>query len=319
MDYFGPFIVVAAPLLSFALVGSLLVIRRAGGPIGWLLGAAGAFFQLGALADAYGHASLEAGAALPGGELALWSGSFIWTAVLGSVVSALVLFPDGRPPGRAFAILLWAFAAFVVAAAVGSALADQPIVVAPPFVGPQAGDLPRSIPNPFALHGPLGDLMLLAASAFNIFPALMLIAPAALVVRFRRSHGVEREQLKWLTYTAAVAFGLVLIGFVSPPGTIKVLAQAMSLVGVGLLPVAIGIAITQAPPAQTDRVHHRAHAGGQHRAGAGLQRAGAHPRPAQPRAAGPRGGSRQGEPGGHRDPGRRCARQPILLVVAVAG
>ena len=245
LDFFGPFIVVLLPLLSFVIVGSLLVVRRAGDPIGWLLGAAGALFQLVLLSNAYGYASLKADAALPGGELAAWLGSFIWIPAIGLVVSALVRFPDGRPPGRAFAILLWAFAAVVVIWAVGFALADQPIVVSRPYVDPNVGDLPRSIPNPFALHGPVGDLMLLVASAINVVPALALIAPVGLVVRFRRSRGVEREQLKWLTYTAAIAFGLQLIGSFSPPGTLANLSEAMSVVVIGLLPVAIGIAVTR--------------------------------------------------------------------------
>ena len=238
-DLHGPgIVIVALPLLSFAIVGSLLVVRRAGDPIGWLLGAAGALLQLGILANAYGYASLAAGAALPGGELALWFGYPGAIAAVGLMVSALVRFPDGRPPGRAFAILLWAFVAFVVIGVVGVALADQSLI-APR----QPGDPPQLISNPFALHGPLGDLVLLAASAINIALALALIAPIALVVRFRRSRGVEREQLKWLTYTAAIAFGLGLIASVSPEGTLRVVAEATSVLGIGLLPVAIAIAI----------------------------------------------------------------------------
>jgi hypothetical protein len=246
LDFFGPLIVVVPlPLLPLAIVGAFLVVRRAGGPIGWLLGAAGVLLQLVLLSNAYGYTSLAAGAALPGGEVAMWLGSFIWIAALGFVVSAMVRFPDGRPPGRTFAILLWAFVAFVVIGVVGVALAAEPIIVPPPFVGPHASDPSRSIPNPFALHGPLGDLMLLVASAIDTFLALVLIAPVALVVRFRRSRGIEREQLKWLTYTAAIAFGLWLLAFVSPRGTIANLAQAASVVGIGLLPVAIGIAVTR--------------------------------------------------------------------------
>jgi hypothetical protein len=246
LDFFGPLIVVVPlPLLPLAIVGAFLVVRRAGDPIGWLLGAAGVLLQLVLLSNAYGYTSRAAGAALPGGEVAMWLGSFIWIAALGLVVSAMVRFPDGRPSGRTFAILLWAFVAFVVIGVVGVALAAQPIIVPPPFVGPHAGDPSRSIPNPFALHGPLGDLMLLVASAIDTFLALVLIAPVALVVRFRRSRGVEREQLKWLTYTAAIAFGLWLLAFVSPRGTIANLAQAASVVGIGLLPVAIGIAVTR--------------------------------------------------------------------------
>jgi len=246
LDFFGPGIVFAAlPLLSLAIVGSFLVIRRAGGPIGWLLGAAGGLLQLVLLLQAYGSASLEAGAALPRGELALWLGSVMAIVPFGLVISAMVLFPDGRPQGRAFAILLWAFAAFVVFAVVASAFADRSILVPQGYNGLPAEGPPRSISNPFALHGPVGDLALLLASATNIFLPLGLIAPLALIVRFRRSHGIERAQLKWLTYTAAVTFGLVLIPFVVPSGLVKTLAEAMAIFGIGLLPVAIGIAVTR--------------------------------------------------------------------------
>jgi len=246
LDFFGPFITLPVSLLPFALVGSLLVVRRAGDPIGWLLGAAGALLQLAFPLSVYVYASLEPGAALPGGELALWFlSSFIATAVFGLVVSALVRFPDGRPPGRVFAIVLWVFVAVVLVSLVGGSLADRQMDVQRPFVGPHAGDPLRLIANPFALHGPIGDFMLLAGRAIFIFPALALIASAALVVRFRRSRGVEREQLKWLTYTAAITVGLLLIGFLSPRGTIADLAQGAAVVAIGLLPVAIGIAVTR--------------------------------------------------------------------------
>jgi len=245
LDFFGLSAVAAGfPLLSLAIVGSLLVLRRAGGPIGWLLGAAGALLELVLLLQVYGSASLEAGAALPGGELALWLGSVISVVPFGLVVCAMVLFPDGRPPNRGFAILLWAFAAFVVINVVESALADRPILLPQPsgtnIVGP-----PGSIPNPFALHGLVGDLLLFMASGINTFLPLLLIAPLALVVRFRRSRGIERAQLKWLTYTAAITFGLAVIPFAVPPGLIKTLAAATATFGIGLLPVAIGVAVTR--------------------------------------------------------------------------
>jgi hypothetical protein len=71
----------------------------------------------------------------------------------------------------------------------------------------------------------------------------LLTAPLALVVRFRRSRGVERAQLKWRTYAAAITVGLTLIPFVSPTGPVKTLAGATATFGIALLPVAIGIAI----------------------------------------------------------------------------
>ncbi len=239
LDFWSASSVVATlPLLSLAIVGSFLVLRRAGDPIGWLLGAAGALFQLGSLANAYGYTSLQTGAALPWGDLALWFGYPAAITALLLVVSALVRFPDGRPPGRAFAVLLWAFVAFGAATVVGLAFADQSLL-APR----QPGDPPRSIPNPFAVHGPVGDLLLIAASASSTTAALALIAPVVLVVRFLRSRGIERQQLKWLMYIAAITSGLGVVASVGPPGPIKVLAEATVTLGVGLLPIAIALAI----------------------------------------------------------------------------
>ena len=174
-DLFDPpgIFFVALPLLSFAIVGSLLVLRRAGGPIGWLLAATGALLQLVAPSQAYGYASLDAGAALPGGELVLWLGSVIGSALLLLLVPAMVLFPDGRSPGRTFTFVLGAAVAAGVIGTVASALADQPILVPLPYTGLHPGEGPRAIPNPFAQHGPLGDLLLLTASGAMFMAAAM--------------------------------------------------------------------------------------------------------------------------------------------------
>ena len=247
-DLFDPpgILFVALPVLSFAIVGSLLVLRRAGGPIGWLLAATGALLQLVAPSQAYGYVSLDAGAALPGGELVLWLGSFIGSALLLLLIPAMVLFPDGHPPSRTVAILLGYGLAAGFIFTVASALADQPILVPLPYLGLHAGEGARAIPNPFAQHGPLGDLLLLTASALNnLAPPLLLIAPLALAVRFRRSQSVERQQLKWLMYAAGITFGLMVIGYVFSLGPIKILVNILTVFGLGLLPVAIGIAVTR--------------------------------------------------------------------------
>lgn len=250
LDFFGASGIVLGtlPLLSFAIVGSFLAIRRVGGPMGWLLVAAGAVLQLVFLVAAYGSTSLAPGTSLPGGELALWLASVLQFTAFGLVISAIVRFPDGRPPNRAFAVLLWIFLAFVVASSLGVAFTAVPIPAPPTYTGPHIGDpyvsdSTRSIPNPFALHGPAGDLMLSAAYGLRLAAPVVLIAPLALVIRFRRSSGVERQQLKWLTYASALAFGLALIAYMAPPGQIRVFADTTSIFGMGLLPIAIGIAV----------------------------------------------------------------------------
>ena len=59
------------------------------------------------------------------------------------------------------------------------------------------------LPNPIAVSGLLGDL----ATALSDLPVLLvfgLLAIASLALRFRRSRGIERQQLKWLLF--AVGF-----------------------------------------------------------------------------------------------------------------
>jgi len=248
LDLFGPQVSVfaALPLLSYAIVGALLVVRRAGGPIGWLLGGTGLLMQLVLLSQAYGYASLFAGAALPRGEVVLWLGSVIGNALLLLMIPAIVLFPDGRPPSRAFAILLGVGLTGAVIYTVVSALADEPILVPLPYTGLHTGEPARSIPNPVAQHGQFGDLLLVATPAlYSIVTPLLLIVPLALVARFRRSRGDDREQLKWLMYAAGITFGLMLIGVKLSPGPIQTLVEILTVFGLGLLPVAMGIAITR--------------------------------------------------------------------------
>ena len=46
--------------------------------------------------------------------------------------------------------------------------------------------------------------------------AILLLVLAAAVVRFRRSRGVERRQLRWFAYTAAISLGVLVLAFFLP-------------------------------------------------------------------------------------------------------
>jgi hypothetical protein len=80
---------------------------------------------------------------------------------------------------------------------------------------------------------------------------LLAAAVVSLIVRFRRSRGVERQQLKWFTYAGALVLLIPLIGFVVPS-----LANG-AFVLVGALPIAVGIAILRHRLYDIDRLINR--------------------------------------------------------------
>jgi hypothetical protein len=75
-----------------------------------------------------------------------------------------------------------------------------------------------------------------------------LAAAGSLVLRFRRSRGEERQQLKWFTYAVALLPVFVLPG---PGGSL------LSAVPLVLLPVAVGIAILRYRLYDIDRLINR--------------------------------------------------------------
>ncbi len=132
--------------------------------------------------------------ALPGGVLAGWYAGWAWypTVVLALVFTPL-LFPDGRPPSPRWRLVAWLAGAgtalFAALAAVQPTIElDDGHVVANP-IGVAGGRGSRGRPPRHVALGLLG---------------LWSAAVVSLVVRFRRSRGEERLQLKWFTYAAAL-------------------------------------------------------------------------------------------------------------------
>jgi hypothetical protein len=80
-------------------------------------------------------------------------------------------------------------------------------------------------------------------------------AALSVVVRFRRSRGVERQQLKWFTYAAALMFVFLLLSDILFPDS-GLVAVLYGLV-IALVPVAAGIAILRFRLYDIDRLINR--------------------------------------------------------------
>jgi hypothetical protein len=219
--------------LAFSVVGGVVASRRPGHPIGWLFCFVGFIGGIRLLTSEYAiHVLVAQPGSLPGGPAAAWVSSWVWVAHVGLMVFLALLFPDGRLPSRRWRPLVWIVVAAVLIGTVAVALSPGHI----DGLGP--------IQNPLGVKGmPNFDALLTGLSY-----ALALVAASSLVLRFRRSRGLQRQQIKWFAYAGAVAaIGAVFtyIGELEATGVAWVRWTGLALVVVGFVgvPIAMGIAI----------------------------------------------------------------------------
>jgi signal transduction histidine kinase len=169
-------------------VGAIVASRQPGNAIGWLLLATG--LGLGIVAAGSEYAAVSETESLPlGPEIgALSNMVFVGVVVTGAVLVPL-LFPDGRLPTPR-----WRFALHLAAAALP--LGTIGYAVKPGTLGLDG----VTSDNPFGIDGmewvlDIGLALLVAAA---------LTAAISLVIRFRRSRGEERQQLKWFAFAAVL-------------------------------------------------------------------------------------------------------------------
>ncbi len=119
----------------------------------------------------------------------------------------VLYFPDGKLPGRRWRWVAWFLGFGIVKTTVSALIAVAPIELSP--------RLP-SVPNPLAVGALDGLTNGTDPTAGIALLAILLLVLAAAVVRFRRSRGVERRQLRWFAWTAAVSLALLVVAFFLP-------------------------------------------------------------------------------------------------------
>jgi len=215
---------------AFALVGSVLVAKRPGNPVSWIMLAIGLMAGIFPTAETYAaYVMTTRGAPNTLAVLGAWFNDIYWAPLAALAFIYLpLLFPNGRLPSRRW-----------LPVAVIPGIATVGLVVLAVFRETLIGqNINYRIDNPIGIKG-------LPADESHPFYILLLIltgvgvlgAVASVFVRFRRSEGAERQQLKMFLYTTAF---LPILAFPSPPPPVGDLLFGLIMIA---LPTAIGVAV----------------------------------------------------------------------------
>ena len=220
--------------LTMGFIGALIASRHPRNAIGWLFLMMAFLAALSALAGEYArYALVKRPGSLPGGVWAAWLSDWMWlAAIFAPLIFVLLLFPNGRllsPRWKWVALPAFTFTVF----------ASFAFAVAPR----RYEDVP--VRNPLGFEAARGWAEWLDSVGFFLFVGMIIAAAASVIVRFRRSSGEERQQLKWFAYAAGL-----MAAFFAATGALEVagvgdiwITTVLGVLAFMAIPVAAGIAI----------------------------------------------------------------------------
>ena len=180
-------------VISCTVMGGMIASHRPFNPIGWFFLVSGLSFATTMLTTEYARYGLltEPGS-LPLARAMVWPQSWLWApgAVL-LLVFVPLYFPTGRLVSRRWRPVAW-FAVFFSMLAAGLSAFQPGEIQDSVFVNPLGAELPQAAAVVFD------------AVVLPLWLGLLFISAASLVVRFRRSGREERQQIKWLAFTASL-------------------------------------------------------------------------------------------------------------------
>jgi len=197
----GAIAVVASTLLSgliglgLTALGLLVAYRRPVNPVGWIIVGTGVTADATDFVESYAVYTLSTNpGSLPGGDTMAWLSNWLFIPVLFAAPAMLfLLFPDGSLLSHRWRPVFW-LVILTTCAAITTAI-FQPVLNDPPFEG---------VVNPLGFSPPQAFLTPLSYIGWPGMAASFLVAAFAMILRLRRSRGVERQQLKWIAAAPAV-------------------------------------------------------------------------------------------------------------------
>jgi hypothetical protein len=245
-----------ALVMGLATVGALIASRRSANPIGWILCAMGFAFAISSFVEEYLTRSLvSAPGSLPQSVFVLWLYEWFWGAAIAPISLVFLLFPTGRLLTPRWTPVAWI-------AVVAPAVSAAGFALRPGLLQDSASEYGVRFVNPVGipvLREAIDEVLVVGAVASL---AAALASVVALVLRFRRARGEERQQIKWLAYVGATAAIFLIATF-----TIEPLGGSTALGDLGFMllfstlafgiPAAIGFAMLRYRLYDIDRIINR--------------------------------------------------------------
>jgi signal transduction histidine kinase len=226
-------------LAAYATVGALIASRQSRNAIGWLFLGTGLVWALSALGT--GLAEYADAGRIPVSEwvrVADWFGAWVFIpGIYVPVTFLFLLFPDGRLLSRRWRPVVWISVVGIVMGTFDTATSPGPM-----------GDAVILRSNPYAIALPSAVELVVDMFWFLVLFGVVG-STAALLVRFRRSSGERRQQMKWLAYSGVVVAALFLLtavgwGIAGDNRVLnRVVLPAILMTGLLLIPLSAGVAV----------------------------------------------------------------------------
>jgi signal transduction histidine kinase len=194
--------------MTSSTVGALVASRQPRNPIGWLFLGLSLCVVLGVMGEDYPIYALRRNpGSLPAPEWVLWVSGWTFGIAGAAVPLIILLFPSGTVPSRRWRPIPWLLAG-------GTLWALAWYAVEPRGLAPVPG---LTVRNPVAIEGIRGIASPLITAGTIVAVVSGIACFVGLVLRFRRSRGEERQQLRWLAYVGAFSLVMFLAIFASEP------------------------------------------------------------------------------------------------------
>ncbi len=236
------FVIVQPGVLMTFVVGWLLVLRRAGGVIGWLLLANWLVLVAAGIASTYAGYAYGTGNGLPGARVgAIWD-THGWPMLFAAFLAIALVVPDGHLLSPRWKSVAWAAAASFGLTMIGGLTSMRELDRPWDHVRPW-GLLPESVTGLLSLVGLLGMVVTL------------LLGAASVVIRYRRADQTVRRQLKWIALAGLLLPITIISASFDPSGDSSgPLTYVPLLLLLVAVPLSIGVAVLRYRLYDVDRV-----------------------------------------------------------------